>query len=190
MNLTEDITESGALWFMGVFNPRQQGSLTCNRGISLLGWPIRWKAAGEILCGANLSDIGINSSCVWCVGRLCSVLVLSFAYSPLLSVTLAVTPPAGWPWPLHYLTQRKGLTDTSVCSYTAFEYTASKFSCVSCVWATVRQWFTLNYQYVLCYLCQSILCVFCLHLHKWSSKLPYYLIITAGIISFILNQKC
>lgn len=36
-------------WFMAVLNSRQCGSLTCSRGISLLGWPIWRRAAGKIV---------------------------------------------------------------------------------------------------------------------------------------------
>lgn len=95
---------------MAVFNSRQRGSLTCNWGISLLGWPIWWKAAGRKLCGVNLTDLGVNSSCVVYTGVLCirpfSLTVSSsLNHSLVCSLTQAVTLPAGWPWPLHHLSQ-------------------------------------------------------------------------------------
>lgn len=98
---------------MAVFNSRQWGSLTCNWGVSFLGWPIWWKAAGKIMCRMNLSDTGINSCYAPC--SLVLTLVQPFPYSHMLrhSIILwlagfaqAVSPPAGWPWPLHYLAQR------------------------------------------------------------------------------------
>lgn len=64
---------------------------------------------GKILWRVNLSDIGINSSCAG--GSLVLMLVQPFSYSLTVASSLNhslacwLAQTAGWPWPLHYLTQ-------------------------------------------------------------------------------------